>query len=128
LSTFEGLAQRTPLDDPSRRRRPSFQRIRDLEVAELNYAVGSRFAYSNVNYATLGLLVQTVSGQSYGDYIQQHVFDRLDMRHSFISQARAREQGLATVIASGSDFPWRQTFHTAKTESPAVLSLAVQKT
>ncbi|MCH7684694.1 MAG: beta-lactamase family protein [Gemmatimonadetes bacterium] len=81
------------------------QRIRDLEVAELTHAVGSSYAYSNVNYATLGLLVQTVSGQSYGDYIQQHVFDRLDMRHSFVSQARAREDGLATGYRIWFGFP-----------------------
>jgi CubicO group peptidase (beta-lactamase class C family) len=81
------------------------QRIRDLEVAELTHAVGSSFAYSNVNYATLGLLVQTVSGQSYGDYIQQHVFDRLDMRHSFVSQARAREHGLAAGYRIWFGFP-----------------------
>ena len=81
------------------------QRIRDLEVAELTDAVGSSFAYSNVNYATLGLLVQTVSGQSYGDYIQQYVFDRLDMRHSFVSQARAREDGLAAGYRIWFGFP-----------------------
>jgi len=81
------------------------QRIRDLHRAELTHAVGSSFAYSNVNYATLGLLVQTVSGQSYGDYIQQHVFDRLDMRHSFVSQAHAREQGLAAGYRIWFGFP-----------------------
>ena len=81
------------------------QRIRDLHRAELTHTVGSRYAYSNANYATLGLLVQTVSGQSYGDYIQQHIFDRLDMRHSFVSQARALEHGLATGYRIWFGFP-----------------------
>ncbi|MFB3113243.1 MAG: serine hydrolase domain-containing protein, partial [Gemmatimonadales bacterium] len=43
--------------------------------------------------------------QSYGDYIQQYVFDRLDMRHSFVSQARAREDGLAAGYRIWFGFP-----------------------
>jgi len=81
------------------------QRIRDLGEAELTHAVGSSYAYSNANYATLGLLVETVSGQSYGDYIQQQIFDRLDMRHSFVSQARAREDDLAAGYRIWFGFP-----------------------
>ena len=88
LSHTSGLSQSASYIGEGKERTLE-QRIRDLAEAELTNAVGSSFAYSNVNYATLGLLVQTVSGQSYGDYIRQHVFDRLDMPHSFVSQARA---------------------------------------
>jgi CubicO group peptidase (beta-lactamase class C family) len=44
----------------------------------------------------LGLIVQTVSGQSYEAYIQQHIFDPLAMQNSFTSQAEAQPRGLAT--------------------------------
>ncbi|MCH7565775.1 MAG: beta-lactamase family protein, partial [Gemmatimonadetes bacterium] len=88
-------------------------------VAELTHAVGSSYAYSNVNYATLGLLVQTVSGQSYGDYIQQHVFDRLDMRHSFVSQARAREDGLAAGYRIWFGFPVAANISYGEDELPS---------
>ena len=72
------------------------RQVRDLHSVQLNRPVGATFEYANVNYATLGLIVQTVSGQSYEDYVQQHVFAPLDMRHSFTSQAEAQPQGLAS--------------------------------
>ncbi len=104
LSHTSGLSQ-SASHIGERKERTLEQRIRDLGEAELTDAVGLSFAYSNVNYATLGLLVQTVFGQSYGDYIQQHVFDRLGMRHSFVSQERARNQGLAAGYRIWFGFP-----------------------
>jgi len=38
------------------------------------FAPGSRFAYSNSGFALLGILVERVSGLSYGDYLARHVF------------------------------------------------------
>jgi CubicO group peptidase (beta-lactamase class C family) len=70
--------------------------VRDLSRVALNRPVGASFEYANVNYATLGLIVQTVSGQTYEDYLQQHVFAPLDMQHSFTSQVEAQAQGLAS--------------------------------
>ena len=35
---------------------------------------GSRFAYSNSGFALLGILIERVSGQSYGDYLAGHLF------------------------------------------------------
>jgi CubicO group peptidase (beta-lactamase class C family) len=72
------------------------RQVRALDSVALNRPVGVSFEYANVNYATLGLIVQTVSGQSYEEYVQQHVFAPLDMRHSFTSQAEAQAQGLAS--------------------------------
>jgi CubicO group peptidase (beta-lactamase class C family) len=58
--------------------------------------VGATYQYSTINYSVLGLVVQTVSGQSYERYIQEHIFGPLDMGHSFTSEADAEPQGLAT--------------------------------
>jgi CubicO group peptidase (beta-lactamase class C family) len=71
------------------------RQVHELASVQLNRPVGASFEYANVNYATLGLLVQAVSGQSYEAYVQQHVFGPLDMRHSYTSQAEAQPQGLA---------------------------------
>jgi len=38
------------------------------------FAPGSRFAYSNSGFALLGILVERVSGLTYGDYLGRHVF------------------------------------------------------
>ncbi len=49
-----------------------------------------------MNYVTLGLVVQMVSGEPYGTYIQRHIFEPLSMHDSFVSQTAARQAGLAT--------------------------------
>jgi CubicO group peptidase (beta-lactamase class C family) len=70
--------------------------VRKLSSAELTTPVGTKHQYSTINYSVLGLIVQTVTGQSYEDYIEKNVFEPLDMRHSFTSEAAARQHGLAT--------------------------------
>ena len=72
------------------------QRVRELSTVVLTQPVGKTFQYSNANSLVLGLLVQVVSGQSYGAYIQQHIFAPLEMHHSFVSLAEATQHGLAT--------------------------------
>ncbi len=69
--------------------------VRYLERIELGRPVGA-FGYSNANYDTLGLIVQSVSGVWYDDYVKQHIFAPLVMRNSFVSQDEARRSGMAT--------------------------------
>ncbi len=72
------------------------RQIRSLSTLELNRPVGSNCEYSNFNYNILGLIVEVASGESYSDYIQNHIFDPLDMRHSYTSKTAAQQNGLAT--------------------------------
>jgi CubicO group peptidase (beta-lactamase class C family) len=58
--------------------------------------LGQTYEYSNMNYTILGLIVQTVSGQSYEQYVQQHILEPLAMHHSYAALADARRNGLAT--------------------------------
>lgn len=43
---------------------------------------GSESAYSNFAFTTLGAIIEDVSGQSYADYLQQHLFLPLGMTHT----------------------------------------------
>jgi CubicO group peptidase (beta-lactamase class C family) len=70
--------------------------VRKLSTAELTAPVGAKHQYSTINYSVLGLIVQTVSGQSYETYVQKSIFDPLEMRESFTSEAAAQPHGLAT--------------------------------
>ena len=70
--------------------------VRKLSTVQLTKPVGATHQYSTINYSVLGLIVQTVSGQSYERYVQEHIFDPLKMGHSFTSEAEAKAQGLAT--------------------------------
>ena len=68
---------------------------RALAKVELSHAPGGAHEYASPNYIVLGAIVEAVSGASYAQYVQQHVFDVLDMRHSFTDQARAMQQGMS---------------------------------
>jgi CubicO group peptidase (beta-lactamase class C family) len=72
------------------------QEVRALGGVAATAPAGTTYQYSNGNYVTLGLLVQTVSGQSYESYVQEHVFAPLRMRRSFVSEGDAMRHGLAT--------------------------------
>ncbi len=69
--------------------------VRELSTVELTEAVGEVHQYSTIGYSVLGLIVQTVSGQAYESYVQEHIFDPLKMRMSFTSKADAAPHGLA---------------------------------
>ena len=71
--------------------------VRRLADDPLAHAPGTVYEYSNVNYNILGLIVQTVAGQSYERYIQEHIFDPLEMQRSFTSL----EPAAAADMASG---------------------------
>jgi hypothetical protein len=70
------------------------QFVRSLATVTLDRPVGSRYGYCSANYDVLGLIVQTVSGQSYATYVQQHIFAPLQMHDSFASEPEARRDGL----------------------------------
>ena len=77
---------------------------------------GERFAYGNANYIILGALIEQVSGMPYGAYLQQNLFDPLEMRHSYTSASDAAVDGLALGyrpllgIPFLSSMPYREDF------------------
>ena len=69
--------------------------VRGYNSIQPTQPVGSTYQYSNLNYNIAGLIVEKVSGQSYAEYVTQHIFEPLDMRHSYASHAPALADGLA---------------------------------
>lgn len=54
----------------------------------LAFAPGEKWIYSNLGYVTLGILIHKVSGEPWGDFLQQRVFAPLGMKHArVISEA-----------------------------------------
>jgi CubicO group peptidase (beta-lactamase class C family) len=70
--------------------------VRALGTVQPLHPAGQAWHYANMNYATLGLIIQTVTGQSYEDYMRQHVLGPLAMADSYTSPVEARRHGLAT--------------------------------
>lgn len=85
----------TNLADVDNRPDAAERQVRALSALKITRPVGSKFEYSNLNYNVLGLIIEAVSGESYSEYIQQHIFDPLEMRHSYTSKAEAQQDGLA---------------------------------
>jgi CubicO group peptidase (beta-lactamase class C family) len=71
------------------------RQVRALATLKINRPVGSKWEYSNLNYNVLGLVVEAVSGESYAEYVQNHILEPLGMRHSYTSKAAAKQDGLA---------------------------------
>jgi CubicO group peptidase (beta-lactamase class C family) len=95
------------------------QYVRALRMVHLTTPVGTTFQYSNTNFNVLGLLVQTVSGQSYEQYVQQHIFAPLGMRSSFTSPEEARAHGRATGYRYwfGRPMPYEMPYNRAQLPS-----------
>ncbi|HEY6073033.1 MAG TPA: serine hydrolase domain-containing protein, partial [Anaerolineales bacterium] len=90
LSTKSGRDQASTLSDDALE-----QRVRSFRNVPLAQPVGKTYQYSGANYATLGMIVQAVSGQSYEAYVKQHIFTPLEMRRSYASQLEAQQNGMA---------------------------------
>lgn len=64
---------------------PTPQQVYDIvDDRPLDFDPGTRWSYSNTGYFLLSLVVQRVSGERFGDYLRNHLFDPLGMEHSFM--------------------------------------------
>jgi CubicO group peptidase (beta-lactamase class C family) len=86
--------------------------VRDLRRARPIAPVGSSFHYFNPGYATLGFIIEQVSGQSYETYIQEHILEPLEMNHTFTDPILAQRNGLAQgySLMFGFAIPRQQVF------------------
>lgn len=56
---------------------------------------GIGYEYSNLGFTLLGYIIQQVSGQSYEDYITQHILQPLGMNHTYWEYSKVPENQLA---------------------------------
>jgi CubicO group peptidase (beta-lactamase class C family) len=53
-----------------------------ITAQPLAFAAGEKWSYSNLGYVTLGILMPKVSGEFWGDFLQQRVFAPLGMKQT----------------------------------------------
>ncbi len=56
--------------------------LNDFKSKPLDFKPGTKFKYSNSGYEVLGYIIQTVSGESYQKFLEQHIFGPLGMKNS----------------------------------------------
>ncbi len=62
--------------------------LKVVEGIPLAYPPGTKWDYSNLGYLTLGLLIHRVTGEFYGDFLQERIFKPLGMNTTrIISEA-----------------------------------------
>lgn len=65
----------SPENLPQLKTARSLTDLKPLVVADKpSFVPGSRFAYSNSGFLLLGLMIESVSGLSYADYLKTHIF------------------------------------------------------
>ncbi|GAB0167982.1 serine hydrolase domain-containing protein [Lysinibacillus sp. CTST325] len=59
--------------------------VNTVKDSELEFTPGKSFSYSNTGYVVLGLIIEKVSGQSYANYIEEHIFEPSNMLNSIFT-------------------------------------------
>ncbi|TYP73113.1 serine hydrolase domain-containing protein [Paenibacillus methanolicus] len=84
LNQTSGLNDQT---NPDMTRNPQFQTLHEakwlLNEVQLAHDPGTTYSYHNPNYVLLANLVESVSGERFSDYLNQHVFKPLGMDNTF---------------------------------------------
>jgi CubicO group peptidase (beta-lactamase class C family) len=61
--------------------------LKIVQAQALSFPPGSAWKYSNLGYLTLGILIHRVTGQFYGDFLHDRIFQPLGMGTRIISEA-----------------------------------------
>jgi CubicO group peptidase (beta-lactamase class C family) len=83
VAGFEEQAKGIMSADP---KSPGFEVLLKQWVPERVFVAGSTPAYSNYGASLAGYIVQRVSGETFDDYIDKHIFAPLDMKYSTFRQ------------------------------------------
>jgi CubicO group peptidase (beta-lactamase class C family) len=83
VAGFEEQAKGILSEDP---KSPGFEALLKQWVPERVFAPGTTPAYSNYGASLAGYIVQRLSGETFDEYVEKHIFVPLDMKHSSFRQ------------------------------------------
>jgi D-alanyl-D-alanine carboxypeptidase len=98
LSHTSGIKSYTSVKDFSKTARKDYgqRELLDLVVKEpLEFAPGEKWKYNNTGYFLLGMLIETVSGKAYGEFLSERIFRPLGMTETRANDLRAVIQNRA---------------------------------
>lgn len=83
LTHTSGLPTNSAATDFNRMTQPTAEQLRArLPGQRLLFRPGTEFKYSNLGFAVLGQVVEAVSGETYGRYLERHLLAPLDLRRT----------------------------------------------
>jgi CubicO group peptidase (beta-lactamase class C family) len=100
------------------------EQVRGMADANLLSVPGEKFQYYNGNYQVLGLVIEQISGQPYGEYMREHVFTPLGMNHTITNPKIASYLAQGNSMVFGWPFPNNQIFRPGGLPSGYVISTA----
>jgi D-alanyl-D-alanine carboxypeptidase len=109
LTHTSGIPDYFPLEELDRL---AFCEARPHEIIEsvlqrgAAFPPGAEYQYCNTGYVMLGAIIESVSGQSYAQYLQTNVFDPLEMTRTGVDDTPAIHSKLAVGYTSFVLGPW----------------------
>ena len=73
--------------------------IRQYATGKLDFEPGARWSYSNTGFIILGRVVEKVSGQPFGEFLQKRILDPVGMKHTLFDPD-TKNPALATGYTS----------------------------
>jgi CubicO group peptidase (beta-lactamase class C family) len=71
---------------------------------EINQEPNKKFEYSNTGYALLSIIIENASGMTYTKYLDENIFKRLGMKHTFVCSAYLSKDKKIANYANGYNF------------------------
>src|SRR5699024_10434115 len=82
-----------------------------FQNGEMMFNPGDRFHYNNGGYILLGLIVESVSGMKFVDFIEQNVFGKAGMERSGYFELDRRPEDTANGYIQEEDGKWRTNIY-----------------
>ncbi len=92
LSHTSGIKSYTSVKDFFKTSRKDYDRREILDLvakAPLEFTPGEKWNYSNTGYFLLGLLIEKVTGKTYGDFMAERIFKPLGMTQTRVNDLHA---------------------------------------
>lgn len=87
----------------SRRNRTLAEAVVAFSQRPLEFEPGTRWSYSNTGIDTLGRIIEVVSGRPYAQFLQEELFDPLEMTDTFFFPPPEKVERIARLYQKGDD-------------------------
>lgn len=109
-SGIKGYTEMEVFSDISIKDLPRDTLVSLVEAEPFEFEPGTAQIYNNSAYFLLGLIIEKVSGQTYAEYVQRHLFDAAGMANSYYCSESAVRAGRAHGYQAGEHGLQRQGY------------------